>query len=233
MASMKGTSLPSVLWTPCAVQQISLGSARYESSLGILEQTEQHNQPVYAPSTPPIGLVDVNATRDWHQEDMTTYTPSMQSRQYTRTNTTTNFLVPSIAPSIPRMPTVGLYEEQIVSQGQDQGSQRTADERQHDVVPSRSLRRPAGIMNRRVPMGRYSCNLCGNRYSQPQGIKRHQREAHEASQCMYCRDFRWGRPYLLRGHLKKRHPEVNTDAALEEAMGMRRRATGIASYHGD
>lgn len=204
-------------------------------ALDILEQTEQHNQPSYSPSTPPIGLVDVNATRDRHQEDVTTYTPSMQSRQYTRTNTTTNFLVPSIAPtsSIPLMPTLGLYEEQIVSQGQDQESQSTADERQHDVVPSRSLRRPVGIMNRRAPMGRYSCNVCGNRYSQLQGIKRHQREAHEASQCMYCRDFRWGRPYLLRGHLKKRHPEVNIDAALEEAMGTRRRATGTTSYRGD
>ena len=229
---MKRTS-PSVLLTPCAVQQISLGSARYESSLDILEQTEQHNQPAYPPSTPPIGLVDVIATRDWHQEDMTMYTPSMQGRQYTRTNTTTNVLVPSIAPSIPRMPTVGLHEEQIVSQGQGQESQRTTDERQHDVVPSQSLRRPAGIMIHRVPMGRYSCSVCGKRYAQPQGIKRHRREAHEATQCMYCRDFRWGRPYLLRSHLKKRHPEVNIDAALEEAMGTRRRATGTTSYHGD
>jgi len=163
------------------------------------------------------------------------YIPSMQSRRYTRTSTTTNFVVPPIAPSIPRVPTVGLCEEQSTSRDQYQEPQRTADRRQHGVVPSRPLplRRPAGIMICRTPMGRYSCNLCGKRFSQPQGIKRHQRETHEARLCMYCRDFRWGRPYLLRGHLKKRHPDVNIDAALEEAMRMRRRATGIASYRGD
>ena len=163
------------------------------------------------------------------------YIPSMQSRRYTRTDPTTGFVVPSIAPGRPRMPTVGLCEEQIASQDQYQEPQRTADGRRHGVMPSRSLplRRPAGIMIRRAPMGRYSCNLCGKRYTQPQGIKRHQRETHEASLCMYCRDFKWGRPYLLRGHLKKRHPDVNIDTALEEATRTRRRATGIESYRGD
>lgn len=153
------------------------------------------------------------------------------SRRYTRTNTTTNSLVPSIAPGIPRMPSVGSYEEQRASQVQYQESQRTGT--RHDVVPVSpwSSRPPlaAGFTTRRAPMGRYPCNVCGKRYLQPQGLKRHQREAHGASLCIYCRDFRWGRPYLLRGHLKKRHPDVNIDAALAEATRTHRMATAEAS----
>jgi len=159
------------------------------------------------------------------------YTPSVQGPQYTGTNTTSNFLAPSIAPSIPRMPAVGSYEEQRGPQDQYQESQWTGT--RHDVVSSQSSRPPADITTRLAPMGRYSCNVCGKRFSQPQGTKRHQRETHGASPCMYCGDFKWGRPYLLRDHLKKRHPDVNIDAALEEATRTRRRATGTTSDRGD
>lgn len=233
IACMKRTSPSSVLWTPCTLRQLFLGSPRYERSLDIPEQAESHSQLAYAPSIPPIGLVNVNSTRDWHQEDMAMHMPS---RLYTRTNTMTNSLVPSIAPSIPRMPAVGSYEEQGASQVHYQESQRTG--MRHDVVPvssrpSRPSRPPlaaaSGITTHRAPMGRYPCNLCGKRYFQPQGLKRHQRESHGASRCMYCRGFKWGRPYLLRDHLKKRHPEVNIDAALEEATRTHRRATADAS----
>jgi hypothetical protein len=38
---------------------------------------------------------------------------------------------------------------------------------------------------------------------------------------MYCGHFTWARPYRLKQHLEKRHPDVNTKAAMEEAMMMR------------
>ena len=42
---------------------------------------------------------------------------------------------------------------------------------------------------------------------------------------MYCHDFKWGRPYWFKEHLKKRHPDVDPNVALEEATKTRRRAT--------
>lgn len=167
--------------------------------------------------------------------------PSGQGHWYTPANTTTALLMPSIDPSImiPHMSVVDSYAKQRGSQDQYQEPQRTGT--RHDVVPvssrssrsSRPSRPPAGITTRRAPMGQYPCNLCDKRYLRPRGLKRHQREAHGASLCMYCHDFKWGRPYLLRNHLKKRHPDLNIDAALEEATRTHRRATGVASRRED
>ncbi|KAI0255254.1 hypothetical protein BJV78DRAFT_1279449 [Lactifluus subvellereus] len=75
---------------------------------------------------------------------------------------------------------------------------------------------------------RYSCKDCGKEYTQPQGLSRHRREMHERRPCIYCLDFKWGRRYMLRKHIKEQHPELNTDAALNEATGTRRGAA-IAS----
>ena len=33
-------------------------------------------------------------------------------------------------------------------------------------------------------------------------------------QCTYCGDFKWGRPYQLRKHLKKGHPNADPDDVL-------------------
>jgi hypothetical protein len=86
----------------------------------------------------------------------------------------------------------------------------------------------------RTLMGQYSCNVCGKRYSQASGLGRHHRETHEISLCMYCRDFKWGgRPYRLREHLEKRHPDVDVDAALDEATRTRRRTTIGTSHPGN
>jgi Zinc finger, C2H2 type len=103
----------------------------------------------------------------------------------------------------------------------------------HAVVPSGSSRGPVTSGMGRGPTSRYSCNICGRSYSQSQGLRRHQRERHDASLCTYCGVFEWGRPYRLREHLEEEHPDVNVEAALEEATRTRRRATSFTSHRGD
>ena len=93
---------------------------------------------------------------------------------------------------------------------------------------SLSFRMPARL--RRVPKGQYSCNICRKVYAQPQGVTRHLREIHRASICAYCGDFEWGRPYRFKEHLKKRHPEVDPDAALDEAARIYRGPTTIRRH---
>jgi hypothetical protein len=48
--------------------------------------------------------------------------------------------------------------------------------------------------------------------------------------CIYCREFTWGRPYLFRKHLVKRHPGIDPDAAIDEAARARRSATIRRGY---
>ena len=79
----------------------------------------------------------------------------------------------------------------------------------------------------------YTCNVCGKSYLRRSGMRRHQREDHEASLCMYGCDFEWGRPYRLKEHLERWHPDVNIDVVLGEAVRTRRRAKVIASHRGD
>jgi len=61
--------------------------------------------------------------------------------------------------------------------------------------------------------------------SSTQGLSRHQYEKHKARLCIYCREFAWGRPYLFRKHLVKRHPGIDPDAAIDEAARTRRGVT--------
>ena len=74
-----------------------------------------------------------------------------------------------------------------------------------------------------TPKGQYPCEICGRRYAQLQGVRRHYRAMHDPSSCSYC-DFKWSRPYQYRAHIKKRHRDVIPDVALNEAMWARRRA---------
>ena len=46
-------------------------------------------------------------------------------------------------------------------------------------------------------------------------------------------NFEWGRPYRLKEHLERWHPDVNIDVVLDEAMRTRRQAKVIASHRGD
>lgn len=85
-----------------------------------------------------------------------------------------------------------------------------------------SGRSPDALGTTKVP---YLCKDCGKVYAQPQGLSRHRHEMHEPKLCTFCGAFKWGRRYLLKGHLKKEHPELDTDEALSEATGARHGAT--------
>jgi hypothetical protein len=72
-----------------------------------------------------------------------------------------------------------------------------------------------------APKSLYSCNVCGNIYSQPQNVTRHYREAHERRLCLYC-DFKSSRNYKYRDHLKRHHPDVDPDVVLGQANSTRK-----------
>jgi hypothetical protein len=61
---------------------------------------------------------------------------------------------------------------------------------------------------------------------------RHHREKHEVSWCMYCHEFKWGRPYLrlLREHLERQHPDVDSNAVLEAIKMNGHRAIVTTTY---
>jgi hypothetical protein len=92
-------------------------------------------------------------------------------------------------------------------------------------VSLQPARRPAGM--RGAPELPYSCDACGERYSQLQGVSRHRRRAHNnPHSCLRC-SFKWSRPYQYRDHLKKHHPDVDRDYVLGKPAGSRRRSTII------
>ena len=162
---------------------------------------------------------------------------SAQGGRYMRTDTTTYLSEPSTrsrAPSSARTPPVVQYQEyQEQRASQDVPHEPRGTGGRPAVVPSGSSRGPVASGNRRAPVDRYPCDICGKSYAQTQGLKRHQREKHDASFCTYCDVFAWGRPYRLREHLEERHPDVDVNAALEEATRVHRKTTGLASSRGD
>lgn len=85
-------------------------------------------------------------------------------------------------------------------------------------------RRADGI--RGAPKLSYSCDACGEQYSQPQGVSRHRQRAHNPHSCLCC-EFKWSRPYQYRDHLEKHHPYVDRDYVLGKPEGSRRRSTII------
>jgi len=165
------------------------------------------------------GPPGVDISRDWCQQGISTGVPSDQGHRSTLTDTAPHAFGTSVPSGTPSTHAFVQYQEQRTSRDQHQQTQKTGK------GPTRSSQRLAGMDG--APKGRYSCNLCDKRYSQRQGVRRHQREAHDAHLCMYCRDYAWGRPYRLREHLVKRHPDVDPDAALEQATGTRHRPTMI------
>jgi hypothetical protein len=57
----------------------------------------------------------------------------------------------------------------------------------------------------------FSCDPCGKRFVQRQGLNRHRLEMHEHG---HLCDFQWQRPYEYRRHLEKHHPDVDPDIIL-------------------
>lgn len=72
----------------------------------------------------------------------------------------------------------------------------------------------------------YSCGVCGAKFAQSQGVKRHHREKHGPRQCPHCQAFRWGRLYLFKKHLKMKHPEIDLDLATSSVTSRRNRHKG-------
>ena len=178
-----------------------------------------------------MGLPDADTTRDLgrlYQGGAHTNVLSNENHRRTYTEPTSNFSASSALPATSSTPAISSaqYLEQGTPRYQPQPLRRTG---QGPTATSlRSLRQPAGTHG--VPRGRYPCNICGKRYSQPQGVTRHHREKHEVRLCVHCEVYEWARPYRLRQHIEKRHPGVDPEAALEEATGTRRKATMITRY---
>ena len=86
-------------------------------------------------------------------------------------------------------------------------------------------RRPAGM--RKVYERPFSCDICGKRYTQRQGVSRHSQAVHRNSHSCFGCDFKWSRPYQYRIHLERWHPDVDPDRVLGKSAGSRRRSTII------
>jgi len=133
-----------------------------------------------------------------------------------------------------------IFDENVIYADVDQTPSRrqqdfsissTATEKPCSISVSHlSLQQPPGASRSAAPERPYSCNACDKRYARLQGVKRHQREAHEALLCKYCLTFTWGRPYRYRQHLIKCHPVVDANAALDEAIAVRRTAATLTQH---
>ena len=148
--------------------------------------------------------------------------PSYQSHRCAP-NKTLGSSLPSPVPKISHAQTIVQNQPRSVFRDQSHQFEKRA---QGDAKTSSQW--PSST--RRVPKGPYSCDICRKVYAQPQGVKRHQRETHSTNTCTYCGDFKWGRPYRFREHLKRRHPDVDPDVALDEASRIHRRATTTRRY---
>lgn len=149
------------------------------------------------------------------------HSPFDQDSPYTCNEATSGDSMPSALPVTPCVPEDLQYEEQQASQDAPQRLQETAE----------GLATASSRSSRRAPASRsgtarrpYACNICGKTYSQSQGVRRHQRETHKATLCKYCYSFEWGRPYRLRDHYRKHHPEVNIEVAMKEFSKKRSKA---------
>jgi hypothetical protein len=133
--------------------------------------------------------------------------------------TSSNFSAPSTLPVIS-------FGQTVVRDKERRKPKRPHRFQKTETDPTVALSRPSPSLRPGekpgVSQGRYSCSICNLDYAQPQGLTRHQYEKHKARLCIYCREFAWGRLYLFRKHLLKRHPGIDPDAAVDEAARARR-----------
>ncbi|KAI0296870.1 hypothetical protein BC826DRAFT_188400 [Russula brevipes] len=176
----------------------------------------QSSQTTFAPSTAlgsPVVFDDIlkfhldragaNKTPDQSQGGASMIVPTNQTYQGTPVSATPDFLIPSFLPEVADVSAAVNDSKQKQPRGKRRNLRKAR--KGFAVVSPVSSRQATGI--RRTPK-RHSCNICGKRYAQSQGVTRHQRETHRASLCMYCNAFKWGRPYRYKAHLEKEHPHV-------------------------
>ena len=155
-----------------------------------------------------IDLVGGDESRDWYQECMPVYTLLDHNYRNTHIHTSSDSSVSStLSTGIYTTPTVARHQDRRASREIPQGSKKS--EEAHAAGSPRTPRR-------------YRCT-CGRDYAQPQGLARHLRETHGACICMYCGVFAWARPYRFREHVKRKHPEVDPDVALEKTTCLKNR----------
>jgi hypothetical protein len=172
---------------------------------------------------------EVNTPSDLrHQYNPFTTNPSSSPSEPSSSGTTS----PDVSVSLysqwnPSTPPVTGYKDQGASRARPHQSR----ELNRETTPASFTRGPAPSTRysciRETARRLYSCKDCGKEYAQPQGLRRHRIDTHEPELCIYCLSFQWGRPYILRKHLKDKHPELNLDAALEVAMRSRRGTTRL------
>ena len=173
------------------------------------------------------GPAGMDATRHWNKEGVSVNFPSDQDDQYTHIDAMSDVSVPSPLSAISSTtPDFAQYQEQLASRDRDmpQQFQETDSDTSNPATPSsQSSQQPADT--RGAAKGEYTCHICLKIYSQKQGVRRHQREKHNASLCMHCYSFEYGRPYRYKEHLRKYHPDVNIDKALADAARTYRETT--------
>ena len=151
--------------------------------------------------------------------------PPVQRHKYVGVNKIPDDSVPSPFHGVTREPT-SVQIHQRAPHDQPQKIQKTGN--RPTATSWQSGRQPTTING--AHRRRYLCTICGKGYAQRQGVTRHQREVHKTNSCRHCRAFQWGRPYLLREHLERRHPDIDPDTELEE-VNRNSRKTTISTTH--
>ena len=173
----------------------------------------------FEPFAPTALILNEESTHSSHQGVLTNG-PPVQRHEHILVNKTPDDSVPSRFPS-------GRFQQRVLHD-QPQKFQKTGNG--PAATSWRLGRQPATIHG--DPRRRYLCSICGNGYAQQQGVYRHQREVHKTKTklCRHCRAFAWGRPYLLREHLKRRHPDIDPDVELEDVKRNSHRTTTSTTH---
>jgi hypothetical protein len=147
-------------------------------------------------------------------------------QQYTRIHASYNPSALSIPQGVSSKPTVVQYLGESAPRGKSRKLQKSGNLPEKES--RQSSRPPAGIGGA-LDKGPYPCDICGKRYAQRQGVRRHFREIHDhPNSCSYCA-FKWNRPYIYRAHLKTKHHDVLSDAAQDEATPTSHRVVNTTS----